>query len=227
LNLLVFTASLYFFRELTASSEFAGSFCALLSHCSTEGDERGTRPTRTLGEHAHSLPPWPPSRPPPTTCWPSTSFSFHASRSPRRLTGESCALSPHRRFLYSTYLPSPPPSPLRPHLHLHHLSYSPGGNLQEQIYSQQSVPARYSMRTTSQRRRPSETTIPSGMSMGASGHKTGCSERSQRGVSKSSYIHVQVVFFPQSTDCLYAHIYHFWSRPGSQHIRLPLMQCIY
>jgi hypothetical protein len=52
-------------------------------------------------------------------------------------------------------------------------------------------------------------TIPSGMSMGVSGHKTGCSERNQKGVLKSSYIHVHVVFFPQSTDCLYAHIYHF------------------
>jgi hypothetical protein len=69
-----------------------------------------------------------------------------------------------------------------------------------------SAPARYTMRTTSQRRRLSEMTIPSGMSMGASGHKTGCSEQSQRGVSKSSYIPVHVVFFPQSTDCLYAHM---------------------
>jgi hypothetical protein len=52
-------------------------------------------------------------------------------------------------------------------------------------------------------------TIPSGMSMGASGHKTGCSERNQRGVSKSSYIPVHVVFlFPKNTDCLYAHICH-------------------
>ena len=37
LNLLVFTASLYFFRELTASSEFAGSFCPLLGHCRRSG----------------------------------------------------------------------------------------------------------------------------------------------------------------------------------------------
>jgi hypothetical protein len=158
-------------------------------------------------KHAHSLPPWPPSRPPPTTCWHSTSCSFHASRSLRRPTGESCALSPHLRFRYSTYPPSPLPSPLRPHPHLHHPSYSPGGNLQEQIYTKQSAPARYNMRTTSQRRRPSEMTIPSGMSTGASGHKIGCSERNQRGVSKSSYIPVHVAFFPQSTDCLYAHIY--------------------
>jgi hypothetical protein len=66
------------------------------------------------------------------------------------------------------------------------------------------------------------------MSMGASGHKTGCSERNQRGVSKSSYIPVHVVFFfHQSADCLYAHIYHFGPKPGSQHVPLPLMQRIY
>jgi hypothetical protein len=158
--------------------------------------------------HAHSLPPWPPSRPPPTTCWHSISFSFHASRSLRRPTEESCALSPHLRFRYSIYLPSSLPSPLRLHPHHPHPSYSPDGNLQEQIYNQQSAPVRYIMRTMSQRKRPSEMTIPSGMSMGASGLRIGCSERNQRGVSKSSYILVHVVFFPQSTDCLYAHIYH-------------------
>lgn len=51
-------------------------------------------------------------------------------------------------------------------------------------------------------------TTPSGMSMGASGHRTGCSERNQKGDSKSSYILIHV-FFPisQGSDCLYAHIY--------------------
>ena len=37
-------------------------------------------------------------------------------------------------------------------------------------------------------------TTPSGMSMGASGHRTGCSERNQKGDSKSSYILIHVLF---------------------------------
>jgi hypothetical protein len=153
--------------------------------------------------------PWPLLRPPPTTCWLSISFSFHASGNLKKPTGESCAPSLHLRNRYSTYPRSPLPNPHRPRPHLLHLSYSPGGDPQERIYRRQSAPVQYTMRTTSPRRRLSETTTPSVMSMGASGHRTGCSERNQKGDSKSSYILFHVFPISQSSDCLYAHTNHF------------------
>ena len=157
---------------------------------------------RTDRERSVSCPS-PPS-PPPTNCWPTTSCSFHASGNLKRPTGESYAPFRHLRSRSSLYLPSPLRNPLRHHPHPLHPSYYPGGDSQEQIYHQRSAPVRRTTRTMSQRRRLSETTTPSAMLMEASGHRTGCSEQNQRGVSKSSYFLVHVLpLEPRPLECAY------------------------
>jgi hypothetical protein len=153
--------------------------------------------------------------------WPSISSSLHASGNRKRPAGESSAPSRRHRSRYSTSPPSPLLSP--PHLRprLRHPSCYPAENLQEQTYRHRSALVRHTTRTIFQRRRPSETTTPNGMSMAASGRRIGCSEQNQRGVSKSSslsYSCLVPLLSRLRLLCLYAYtlIYNcLGSRAGS------------
>ena len=143
------------------------------------------RRSSALTAHSHHLQ-WPPSRPRQTTCSLNTSSSFPGSNNPKRPTGESYA--PFRRLpsRYSTSPPYPLPNRHRPRRRLLLPSWHPGANPQERIYHRRSAHVRRTTRTTSPRRKPSATTTPSGTSTVGNGHRTGCSERNQKGVSKST-----------------------------------------
>ena len=170
--------------------------------------ENVTQPSsaRALIAHSRHLQ-WPPSRPRQTTCSLNISFSFHGSKNLKRPTGESYAPFRHLRTRYSTSPPFPLPNRHRPHHRLLLPSWHPGENHQGRIYRRRSAHVRRTTRTTSPRRKPSATTTLSGMSTVGNGHKTGCSEQNQKGVSKSTWFSVRLFFvISRASGRSYAHV---------------------